>query len=99
MTDLNQRILDQNNQIKNITRVANEANVVQITTLEALNRQGDQIDRNIGMVNETKDQLKYTEKITDQMRRRNLCIKISLWISVIVLFAALVGSIVFKFAK
>ncbi len=50
MTSLNQKLLDQNNQIKNITRVANEANAVQINTLEALNRQGEQIARNIDVV-------------------------------------------------
>ena len=52
MTSLNQKLLDQNNQIKNITRVANEANAVQINTLEALNRQGEQIARNIDVVGE-----------------------------------------------
>jgi hypothetical protein len=48
---------------------------------------------------ETKDQLKYTDKITEQMRRRNLCIKLALWISVLVLFAAVVASIIYKLAK
>ena len=50
MTALNQKLLDQNNQIKNITRIANEANAVQINTLGALDRQGDQIGRNIALV-------------------------------------------------
>jgi hypothetical protein len=50
MTALNQKMLDQNNQIKNITRIANEANAIQINTLGALDRQGDQIARNIAMV-------------------------------------------------
>ena len=40
MTELNQKILDQNTQLRNIARIATETNAIQVGTLGALDRQG-----------------------------------------------------------
>lgn len=50
MTDLNQQILDQTNQIKNITRVANAANDTSGDILKELDHQRGKIQRGIDMV-------------------------------------------------
>ena len=43
MTALNQQMLDQNNQIKNITKIANETNDIQNNILGTLYGQGEKI--------------------------------------------------------
>jgi hypothetical protein len=50
MTDLNQAILDQTNQIKAITRVAESANDTSGNILKELDHQRGKIERNIDMV-------------------------------------------------
>lgn len=60
MTNLCQKNLDQNNQIKQITRVAMEAHAIQINTLGALDKQGNQIAQNILMADNIRDNVKYT---------------------------------------
>jgi len=36
---------------------------------------------------------------TKEMRRRNLCIKCSLYVVIIALFASIVGSLIYKISK
>jgi hypothetical protein len=47
---------------------------------------------------EIKNQIRSADKKTKEMQRRNMCIKCSLYLVIIVLFAALVGSLIYKLA-
>ena len=47
MTELNQKILEQNNQLKGISRTMAEAEAIQNNTLGALDRQREKITDNI----------------------------------------------------
>ena len=45
---------------------------------------------------EIKYELSKADKKTNEMRRRNLCIKAALWLAIILLFAADIGLIIWK---